>query len=118
MNKKLIIGGIILVIGAVFFIPAKWNEFQISAAIGNKDYNYFCVIETAKMYNKKSPGLVRINNNIIDTGTLWGEKTGVDGTYAVIFSDDMATATKIFTAKRKQASALANKKIPYCTAIQ
>ena len=117
-NKLVWVGVLVVAIAGYFFIPAQYNQFTITSAIANQDYKYFCVVPSAKMINKKSPGFVSIRSVTLETGHLWGNKSGFDGVYAVIFTNDLITAQEIFTAREKFAKALSKKKIPYCQVVQ
>lgn len=118
INKLYLAGILAVAIVGYLFIPTKLNELKITSAIGNKDYGYFCVISSTKMINKKSPGLVQIRSITLDVEKLWGNKKGFDGTYAIVFTNDLAKSLMIHTAREKFTKSLSKKKIPYCQVIE
>lgn len=119
MKVFLMICAAIVAVVGFFILQTKWNTHKIDQAIQGKAYHYYCVVNSADITAEGDQSITTIDSNIINLGNLWGNRRmAADGSYAVIFTNDLTNAIAVDMANRDMVAKLSDKKIPFCVEIK
>ena len=119
MKPFYIFCGVLAVVVGFFMLQTKFNTWKIDSAFKEKKYAYFCVAHSYDIQHKNDQTYTIINNNKIDLDDLWPSyRMDADGSYAVIFTNDLKIALNVNIADTKLIQELSKQKPPYCQEIK